>query len=57
MVQSCVSHQSFGKLQYIVLGFYGVSGIHLIYEVFCDESDSFVINAKLLIKIPKTVFL
>ena len=25
-----------------VLGFYGVSGIHLVYDAFCDESDSFV---------------
>lgn len=38
-----------------VLRFYGVSGLHLVFEVFCDKSDSFVINARL--KISKTVFL
>ena len=32
-----------------------MSGVHLVYEVCCDESDSFVINAKLLVKIPETL--
>ena len=41
--RAVLGHPSFRKLQHFAcVGFYGVSGIHLVYDMFCDESDSFV---------------
>lgn len=33
-------------IRFLVLGSYGASGISPVYEMLCNESDHFVINAK-----------